>query len=70
MPSIAETSDLEELCYSALPLMKDGKTWYTTAYENPFPEKAIVSFNYTPIHQETAEVLSVDYTGAPKAMPS
>ena len=61
-PEVPETSALEELCYSAIPSMEDGKTWYTTAFVNPCPEKDIVSFEYEPIRSEKVETKAVRFT--------
>lgn len=61
---VPETSDMEELCYSVLPSEHEGRTWYTTAFENPHPDKAVASFTYVPVRPESVDVLRVEYTHA------
>lgn len=59
---LVETADIEELCYSALPSEKDGRTWYTTAYENPCPGKTVASVEYVPVREATVDLLSLEHT--------
>lgn len=59
---VPETSDMEELCYSVLPSVHEGRTWYTTAFENPHPDKTVTSFTYVPVRPESVDVLRVQYT--------
>lgn len=56
-----DASALSEVCYSAIPSERNGKTYYTTAYENPHPEKTVVSVEYLSESDATVEVLAVKY---------
>ncbi len=62
-PASLDESALGEVAYSTLPFRKEGKTWYRTAYRDPFPEKAVRSVNYLPDRPEPVEVLSFERTG-------
>lgn len=55
-------SPLGEVCYSALPSVHNGMTCYTTAYENPHPEKEIAKLEYLSESDATVELISVEYT--------
>jgi len=59
--STLDATALNEVCYSALPCTANGKTYYTTAYLNPHPEKTVASFEYLSESDATVEVLSVEY---------
>ncbi len=50
-----------EIFYSTVPMRKDGKTWYKTAFANPYPEKTIESVVYQPDTDAKVEVLKVEY---------
>ena len=50
-----------EICYSALPSREAGKTFYTTAYVNPHPEKTVAAFEYVPDTDAAVETLRVQY---------
>ena len=51
---------LNEVSCSTIPCVKEGKTFYTTAYANPHPEKEIASFSYEPI--KDAEVITLSWS--------
>ncbi len=59
--STLDATSLNEVCYSAIPTSADGKTFYTTAYRNPYPEKTVASFQYLPDTDATVELFSVEY---------
>ncbi len=52
---------LVEISYSTVPHTESGKTWYTTAYRNPQPEKKIESVKYVPDTDAKVETLRVEY---------
>ena len=54
-------SPLGEVCYSALPSVREGKTVYTTAYPNPYPEKELKSFEYLSESEAKVEVFGIKY---------
>ena len=54
-------SALIETSYSTIPESIDGKTWYTTAYPNPHPDKKIVSVEYHPETDDSVELRCVRY---------
>ena len=56
-------SPLGEVCYSAIPSIKDGCTYYTTAYLNPHPEKTPASFEYISESNATIDLFEVQYQG-------
>ena len=55
-------SPLGEVCYSALPSVREDVTCYTTAYENPHPEKTVKSFEYLPESDAKVTLFEVQYT--------
>ena len=55
------SSALLEVSYSTLPCVEGGKTWYTTAYKNPHPEKEIEKIEYVPDTDDTVEILKIEY---------
>ncbi len=57
-----DLSAVYEVGYSTLPSRIEGKTWYKTAYPNPYPEKTVAHIEYTPIREEPVETLSVEIT--------
>ncbi len=52
---------LLEVSYSTIPCVQDGKTWYTTAYKNPHPEKEIEKIEYVSDTDDTVEILKIEY---------
>ena len=56
-----DNSALGEIVYSTLPMRQQGRTWYTTAYLNPHPEKKICSFEYLPDTEAKVDLLHVNY---------
>ncbi|MBQ8894709.1 MAG: family 20 glycosylhydrolase [Clostridia bacterium] len=56
-----DNSALGEIAYSTIPKRKDGRTWFTTAYPNPYPEKEIRSFEYLADTEAKVDVLCVEY---------
>ncbi|MBQ7090582.1 MAG: family 20 glycosylhydrolase [Clostridia bacterium] len=50
-----------EIFYSTIPMRLNGKTWYKTAYRNPYPEKTIESVVYQPDTEAKVEILEVKY---------
>lgn len=54
-----DCSALGEVAYSTIPVSKNGKTWYTTVFTNPHPEKTVRSFVYVPDTDGIVEVLKV-----------
>lgn len=50
-----------EIFYSTVPLRKDGKTWYKTAFSNPHPDKEIENIVYRPDTDASVTVLSIEY---------
>ncbi|MBP3300433.1 MAG: family 20 glycosylhydrolase [Clostridia bacterium] len=59
--STLDASALSEVCYSAIPSMHNGVTYYTTAYENPHPEKKVKSMEYISESDATVDVLKIQY---------
>ena len=59
--STLDATALNEVCYSAIPETHNGKTYYTTAYPNPHPEKTVASFEYLSESDAAVEVLAVEY---------
>lgn len=57
--STLDASALSEVCYSAIPSTHNGVTYYTTAYENPHPEKEVKSFEYLSESDATVDVLEI-----------
>ena len=45
---VTVSSTLRELAYRTLPHRSGMKTWYTTVYDNPNPEKVFVSIKFIP----------------------
>lgn len=56
-----DATSLGEICYSAIPEVRDGVTVYTTAYPNPHPDKTVKSFEYLSESDATVEVFEVRY---------
>lgn len=54
-------SALSEVSYSTIPSKADGKTYYTTAFLNPHPEKEIKEFTYQPIQDAKVIIKEVKY---------
>ncbi len=55
------SSAYKEISGSALPVMKNGKLFFETKYENPHSEKKIASFEYVPAPgKEHIEVITLD----------
>lgn len=54
-------NSLGEVCYSCIPFLKDGKTCYRTAFENPHPEKEVKSFEYIPKTDAALTIHSVKF---------
>ena len=59
-PTSLDESALGEVSYSTIPFRKNGKTWYKTAFLNPYPEKTIRAVEYLPDRPEKVEILSVE----------
>lgn len=55
-----DNSALDEIVYSTLPARKAGRTWYTTVYPNPYPEKQVASFEYLPTMDVQVDTLSFE----------
>ena len=55
------TAALREVSYSTIPSVAQGKTWYTTAYKNPHPDKEIRDIVYVPDTDDTVEILRMEY---------
>ena len=47
-PDLLFESALYEISYSTVPSVIDGKTYYTTRFKNPHPEKEIAELTYLP----------------------
>ncbi|MBR2352884.1 MAG: family 20 glycosylhydrolase [Clostridia bacterium] len=59
--TLSGSSSLREISYSTVPTRIGDKTYYTTAYLNPHPEKTVSDFTYLPIREEAVTVHSVLY---------
>ena len=56
-----DCSALGEVSYSTIPSRQRDKTWYTTVFCNPHPEKSIRSFEYLPDTDAAVELLEVKF---------
>ena len=56
-----DESALGEISYSTIPFGNHGKTWYRTAYINPYPDKKIEKIEYVSIRPEQVYTLSIKY---------
>lgn len=43
------------------PFTHNGKTYYKTAYLNPYPQKEIQAVEYLPLRPEKVEILEINY---------
>ena len=53
-------SALYEISYSTIPSVIDQKTYYTTRFKNPYPEKEIAEFTYLPKQEVSVTVKSFE----------
>ncbi len=57
-----DESALGEICAGAIPFVKNGKTYYRTVFENPYPDKTICAFEYVPTQKDVnVEVITVNF---------
>lgn len=59
--TMLDENALSEMAYSTIPFRKNGKTWYKTAFVNPYPEKKIMGIRYIPDTGADVNVLSIEY---------
>ena len=63
-----DATALNEICYSAIPQKIGEKTFYTTAYVNPYPEKTVATFEYLADAEGDVEINEVrDQNGVIRA---
>lgn len=54
-----EAGSASELCYSAMPYENSEKVYYQTIFENPYPEKNILSIAYRPSSDHSVYIKSI-----------